>query len=83
MLFPQPSSTQPFSFSTPLKLRLVAYFRDNYGLDVRDDEADLFLRTLANVYDALSKDSRLIPGNSKQGNPEGGTRSGRLQGLDI
>lgn len=50
-----------FNFSTPLKLRLVAYFRTNYGLDIKDEEADLFLRSLATVYDALSKDSRLAP----------------------
>jgi hypothetical protein len=44
-----------FTFSTPLKLRLVAYFRKYYDLDVRDDEADLFLTSLAALYDALSK----------------------------
>lgn len=50
-----------FSFSTPLKLRLVAYFRSNYDLDIKDEEADLFLRSLATVYDALSRNPRLSP----------------------
>lgn len=46
------------TFSTPLKLRLVAYFRKEYGLDIKDEEADLFLRSLANVYDALAGSGR-------------------------
>ena len=50
-----------FNFSTPLKLRLVAYFRANYDLDIKDEEADLFLRSLGTVYDALSRDPRLSP----------------------
>lgn len=50
-----------FNFSTPLQLRLVAYFRDNYDLDVKDDEADLFLRSLATVYESLSRNPRLTP----------------------
>ena len=50
-----------FNFSTPLKLRLVAYFRMHYDLDIKDEEADLFLRSLATVYDALSRDPRLSP----------------------
>lgn len=44
-----------FTFSTPLKLRLVAYFRKYYDLDIKDEEADLFLTSLAALYDALSK----------------------------
>lgn len=48
-----------FSFSTPLKLRLVAYFRKYYDLDIKDEEADLFLRSLATVYDALSRNPQL------------------------
>lgn len=44
-----------FSFSTPLKVRLVAYFRKYYDLDIKDEEADLFLTSLASLYDALSK----------------------------
>lgn len=44
-----------FSYSTPLKMRLVAYFRKYYDLDIKDEEADLFLNSLAALYDALSK----------------------------
>jgi hypothetical protein len=47
-----------FSFSTPLKLRLVAYFRDNYDLDIKDEEADLFLTSLAALYGALAEAAR-------------------------
>lgn len=50
-----------FNFSTPLKLRLVAYFRTHYDLDVKDEEADLFLRSLATVYDALSRNPAFSP----------------------
>ncbi len=46
-----------FSFSTPLKLRLIAYFRKTYSLDIKDEEADLYLNALVAVYDALSKKS--------------------------
>jgi hypothetical protein len=56
-----------FSFSTPLKLRLVAYFRDNYDLDIKDEEADLFLTSLAALYGALAEASRTST-------PEDGTR---------
>lgn len=60
MLFTQDSNSQPeYGFSTPLKIRLVAYFRTHYDLDIKDEEADLFLRSLATVYDALSRDPRL------------------------
>ena len=34
---------------------MVAYFRKEYGLDVRDEEADLFLSALAALYDELGK----------------------------
>ncbi len=44
-----------FNFSTPLKLRLVAYFRTEYGLDIKDEEAGLFLASLAALYDELSR----------------------------
>lgn len=36
-------------------MRLVAYFRKYYDLDIKDEEADLFLSSLAALYDALSK----------------------------
>ena len=39
----------------------MAYFRKHYDLDIKDEEADLFLRSLATVYDALSRDPRLRP----------------------
>lgn len=62
MFFTQDSNSQSeYGFSTPLKIRLVAYFRATYDLDIKDEEADLFLRSLATVYDALSKDPRLSP----------------------
>ena len=51
--------TEGFSFSTPLKLRLVAYFRKHYEIDINNSEADLFLRSLAVVYDALSKNPKI------------------------
>ena len=59
----QAMNTHPdnFNFSTPLKLRLVAYFRKYYDLDIKDEEADLFLRSLATVYDSLSRNPRLTP----------------------
>ncbi len=44
-----------FQFSKPLKLRLIEYFRKEYDLDINDEEADLFLASLAALYDALSK----------------------------
>ena len=50
-----PYKQEPFSFSTPLKVRLVRYFRKEYGLDIEDEEAGLFLTSLAALYDALSK----------------------------
>lgn len=46
-----------YNFSTPLKVRLVAYFRKYYDLDIKDEEADVFLTSLAALYDALSKAS--------------------------
>lgn len=56
MFTPTPNN---YTFSTPLKIRLVAYFRKEYDLDIKDEEADLFLRSLAVVYDALSRDPRM------------------------
>lgn len=56
-----PTDSDGFNFSTPLKLRLVAYFRNCYNLDIKDQEADLYLRSLVRVYDALSKEPRLSP----------------------
>lgn len=50
-----PENQPEYSFSTPLKVRLVAYFRKYYDLDIKDEEADLFLTSLAALYDALSK----------------------------
>lgn len=44
-----------FSYSEPLKLRLVEYFRKHYDLDVKDEEVDLFLSALAALYDELSR----------------------------
>jgi len=58
-------STNNFSFSTPLKARLVAYFHKHYEYEVKDEETDLFLNALSGVYDCLSQragtaQSRLI-----------------------
>ena len=50
-----PYPPEDFSFSKPLKLRLVEYFRKEYDLDIKDEEADLFLNSLAALYDALSR----------------------------
>ncbi len=36
-------------------MRLVEYFRKEYDLDIKDEEADLFLTSLATLYDALAK----------------------------
>ena len=33
----------------------MAYFRKYYDLDIKDEEADVFLTSLAALYDALSK----------------------------
>ena len=52
---PNPYKEEPLSFSKPLKLRLVEYFRKEYDLDIKDAEADLFLNSLAALYDALSR----------------------------
>lgn len=53
--FQSPYHEETFEFSKPLKLRLVAYFRKEYDLDIKDEEANLFLTSLAALYDALSK----------------------------
>ena len=69
-----------FSFSTPLKLRLVAYFHKYYDLDMKDEEADLFLRSLATVYDALSRDPRVAPAGEPplmRGDPTGASGAAR------
>jgi hypothetical protein len=44
-----------FTFSAPLRLRLITYFREKFDTDMTDDEANLFLGSLARVYDALTK----------------------------
>lgn len=60
MFFTQDSNSQSeYGFSTPLKIRLVAYFRTHYDLDIKDEEVDLFLRSLGVVYDCLSRNPAL------------------------
>lgn len=50
------SSFSEFRFSKGLEARLIVYFKKNYDLRVSADEAQLFLRSLARIYDALSKE---------------------------
>lgn len=64
---PNPYEESEFSFSTPLKLRLVAYFRKYYDLDIKDEEADLFLNSLVALYDALSKEPRKLGESGEAG----------------
>lgn len=45
-------------FSKCLETRLITYFKKTYDLEVSSDEAELFLESLAKVYDALSKRSK-------------------------
>lgn len=79
-----PYHEEPFEFSKPLKLRLVAYFRKEYNLDIKDEEADLFLTSLASLYGALSKAPATLrpePSNRLGGAGSGG--DGRSPSADL
>lgn len=45
-------------FSKGLETRLIEYFKKEYALNITDEEAQLFLRSLATVYDALSREPK-------------------------
>ena len=66
-----------FTFSTPLKLRLVAYFRKHYDLDIKDEEADLFLTSLAALYGAMAKAVPPASGPLKRPEAAGGAPGAR------
>lgn len=44
-------------FSPKLIKQLQEYFRKKYGMEINTDEADVFLGSLATVYDALTKEA--------------------------
>ena len=71
-----PYHSEPYTFSTPLKLRLVTFFRTSYELDISDEEADLYLRTLSTVYDCLSQNAALLPTNQPSQNRGAGEVGG-------
>jgi hypothetical protein len=52
-----------FRFSKPLEDRLITYFKKYYDLVVSPEDAQLFLRSLGTVYDALSKANKLEKAN--------------------
>ena len=47
-----------FEFSQGLKNRLISFFKTEYDFEVSPEEANLFLRSLGNVYDALTKSDK-------------------------
>jgi hypothetical protein len=52
---------EPFAFSLKLQDRLITYFKQNYSLEVIPEEAQMFLRSIARLYDALTKQGPLSP----------------------
>jgi hypothetical protein len=40
----------PSPFSTELKQRIITFFKEDYGLDISESEAEMFLTALANLY---------------------------------
>lgn len=42
-------------FSQQLKNRLIDYFKDNYGLEITSDQAEIYLDSLADFYFAVSE----------------------------
>lgn len=50
------SVSSDFKFSKSLETRLITYFQNSYDLEVSPGEAQLFLGSLARLYDALSEE---------------------------
>jgi len=44
-----------FSYSEPLRQRLIVYFKQKYGLDITNDQANEYLDSLANLYSWFEK----------------------------
>lgn len=42
-----------FNYSEQLQQRLIAYFKQKYGLDITKEKANEYLDSLANLYDWL------------------------------
>jgi hypothetical protein len=47
-------TTTDFKFSKPLAERLINYFLKNYDVPMSSEESQLFLASLARLYEALS-----------------------------